>query len=79
VVLVRTRLEGGRRVAEKIRGGVEAFGRHLAYPDDLVTVSIGVAEYLPDQAEDRDVLVVADRALYRAKAAGRNQVIGGDE
>jgi diguanylate cyclase (GGDEF)-like protein len=79
VVLVRTRLEGGRRVAEKIRAGVEAFGRHLSYPDGLVTVSVGVAEYLPDQAEEQDVLVVADRALYRAKAAGRNQVIAGDE
>lgn len=79
VVLVRTRLEGGRRVAEKVRTGVEAFGRHLAYPDGLVTVSIGVAEYLPEQAEDQDVLVVADRALYRAKAAGRNQVMAGEE
>jgi diguanylate cyclase (GGDEF)-like protein len=79
VVLVRTRLEGGRRVAEKIRAGVEVFGRHLAYPDGLVTVSVGVAEYLPDQAEEQDVLVVADRALYRAKAAGRNQVVAGDE
>ena len=79
VVLVRTRLEGGRRVAEKIRAGVEAFGRHLSYPDGLVTVSVGVAEYLPDQAEEQDVLVVADRALYRAKAAGRNQVVAGDE
>lgn len=79
VVLVRTRLEGGRRVAEKIRTGVEAFGRHLAYPDGLVTVSVGVAEYLPDQADEQDVLVVADRALYRAKSAGRNQVIAGDE
>ncbi len=79
VVLVRTRLEGGRRVAEKIRTGVEVFGRHLSYPDGLVTVSVGVAEYLPDQADEQDVLVVADRALYRAKAAGRNQVVAGDE
>jgi diguanylate cyclase (GGDEF)-like protein len=79
VVLVRTRLEGGRRVAEKIRGGVEAFGRHLAYPDGLVTVSIGVAEYLPEQPQQDDVLVVADRALYRAKALGRNQVMAGEE
>jgi diguanylate cyclase (GGDEF)-like protein len=79
VVLVRTRLEGGRRVAEKIRAGVEAFGRHLAYPDGLVSVSIGVGEYLPEQPEQEDVLVVADRALYRAKALGRNQVASGDE
>jgi diguanylate cyclase (GGDEF)-like protein len=78
VVLVRTRLEGGRRVAEKIRTGVEAFGRHLAYPDGLVTVSIGVGEFLPE-APQEDVLVIADRALYRAKALGRNQVMAGEE
>ena len=79
VVLVRTRLEGGRRVGEKVRGAVEDFGRRLGYPEGLVTVSIGVAEYSPEGAEDEDVLVVADRALYRAKAAGRNQVAAGDE
>jgi diguanylate cyclase (GGDEF)-like protein len=79
VVLVRTRLEGGKRVAEKIRAGVEAFGRHLAYPDGLVTVSVGVGEYVPEMPEQDDVLVVADRALYRAKALGRNQVMAGDE
>jgi PleD family two-component response regulator len=65
-------------VAEKIRTGVEAFGRHLAYPDGLVTVSIGVGEFLPE-APQEDVLVIADRALYRAKALGRNQVMAGEE
>ncbi|MBI4420565.1 MAG: diguanylate cyclase [Gemmatimonadetes bacterium] len=78
VVLVRTRLEGARGVGEKVRAAVEDFGRRLGYPEGLVTVSIGVAEYAPDAGEE-DVLVVADRALYRAKAAGRNQVATGDE
>ena len=45
VVLVRTRLDGARRVAEKIRQGVEAFGGNLGYPAGLVSVSIGVAEF----------------------------------
>ena len=39
----------------------------------MVTASIGVAEYQPEK-KDEDVLVAADRALYRAKAAGRNRV-----
>jgi len=49
----------------------------MGYPDGLVTASIGVAEYRPDR-EEQDVLVAADRALYRAKAGGRNQVATGE-
>ena len=79
VVLVRTGLEGARGVAEKARARVEAIGRALGYPTGLVTVSIGVAEFSPANSEREDVLVAADRALYRAKAAGRNQVATGDQ
>jgi diguanylate cyclase (GGDEF)-like protein len=78
VVLAGTDLEGGRRVADKLRGRVADLGTRLGYPAALVTVSIGVASYDPSQPEREDVLVAADRALYRAKAAGRNQVTMGD-
>ncbi len=76
-VLVRTGTEGARGVAEKIRAQVEAMGRRLGYPEGLVTVSVGVAEFRPGP-EAGDVLVAADRALYRAKASGRNQVATGE-
>ena len=79
VVLVRTRMDGGRLVAEKIRAGVEAMGQRLGYAAGLVTVSIGVAECRPAEQDEKDVLLAADRALYRAKAAGRNQVAVGEE
>ncbi len=79
VLLVRTAAEGARGVAEKVRGRVEAMGRRLGYPVGLVTASIGVAGFDPGGAEQEDVLVAADRALYRAKAAGRNQVATGDK
>jgi diguanylate cyclase (GGDEF)-like protein len=79
VVLVRTRLDGALRVAEKIRMGVEEAGRGLKYPDGLVTVSIGVAEFQPERDESKDVLLAADRALYRAKASGRNQVVAEED
>jgi diguanylate cyclase (GGDEF)-like protein len=65
-------------VADKLRGRVADLGTRLGYPAALVTVSIGVASYDPSQPEREDVLVAADRALYRAKAAGRNQVTMGD-
>ena len=73
VVLVGTGEEGASGVAEKVRAGVEEVGVGLGYPSGFVTASIGVAEYRPEHKEE-DVLVAADRALYRAKAAGRNRV-----
>ncbi|PYO93145.1 MAG: hypothetical protein DMD62_10715 [Gemmatimonadetes bacterium] len=83
VVLVGTGVEGARGVAEKMRASIEEVGHSMGYPKGMVTASIGVAEYRGPSAaaqasgdlkQDEDVLVTADRALYRAKALGRNQV-----
>jgi diguanylate cyclase (GGDEF)-like protein len=73
VILTRTDLDGAARVAEALRAGIEGIGRRLGYPAGLVTVSVGVAEFDLNEPEG-DLLVSADRALYRAKAAGRNAV-----
>jgi diguanylate cyclase (GGDEF)-like protein len=81
VVLVGTGEDGAVGVAEKIRAAVQDVGKGMGYPDGMVTASIGVAEYRPGSPnQDEDVLVAADRALYRAKAGGRNRVAtgGGD-
>jgi diguanylate cyclase (GGDEF)-like protein len=74
VILTRTDLQGGARVAEALRAGIEGVGRRLGYPAGLITVSIGLAEFDPQEPSEGDLLVSADRALYRAKAAGRNVV-----
>ncbi len=74
VILTRTDLGGAARVAEALRAGIEGIGRRLGYPAGLITVSIGVAEFDLNEPEG-DLLVSADRALYRAKAAGRNAVV----
>jgi diguanylate cyclase (GGDEF)-like protein len=74
VVLVGTGEEGAVGVAEKVRVAVEDVGKSMGYPAGVVTASIGVAEYRPTEHRDEDVLVAADRALYRAKAAGRNVI-----
>src|SRR6266480_51549 len=79
LVLVRTRVDGALGVADKVRATVEGMGRTLGYSEGLVTVSVGVAEFVPGRGpETEDVLVAADRALYRAKASGRNQVATGE-
>ena len=79
VVLVGTGADGARGVAEKVRASIQEAGLAMGYPAGVVTASIGVAEYGPQKKDDEDVLVAADRALYRAKAAGRNQVATAEE
>ncbi|MBA2626762.1 MAG: diguanylate cyclase [Gemmatimonadales bacterium] len=74
VILTRTDVAGASRVAEALRAGIEGVGRRLGYPAGMITVSVGIAEFDPKTGSESDLLVTADRALYRAKASGRNLV-----
>jgi diguanylate cyclase (GGDEF)-like protein len=74
VILTRTDLGGANRVAEALRAGIEGVGRRMGYEVGLITVSVGVAEYNPARPAEADLMVLADRALYQAKAAGKNMV-----
>jgi diguanylate cyclase (GGDEF)-like protein len=64
------------KLGERLRAAVEAIT--VSGPNEPigVTVSIGVAELKPDDDLD-SLLGRADEALYRAKRAGRNQVVAG--
>lgn len=76
IVLPNTALAGAASVAQRLLQGVGELGvEHHASPFGLVTVSIGVAVLEPGtSAADAMALVeAADRALYRAKEAGRNR------
>ncbi|HLB54496.1 MAG TPA: diguanylate cyclase [Gemmatimonadales bacterium] len=75
VILTGTGKDGAERVAEAIRQGIENVGRRSGYPPGAVTVSVGIAEFDPAHPSGGDLLVNADRALYRAKAMGRNTVV----
>jgi len=75
VILTRTDLLGGERVGEALRAAVELVGQRMGYPAGIVTVSVGIAEFDPERAASGDLLVNADRALYKAKASGRNTVV----
>lgn len=75
VILPETDAATARVVAERIR---EAVAGHVfpAGGGVRLTCSIGIAAF-PDDATERDELVdAADRAMYAAKALGRNQTRG---
>jgi diguanylate cyclase (GGDEF)-like protein len=75
LVLVRTDIEGARRVGEAVREAIAQFGRGKGFESGRVSVSVGVACHDPHSDRAQDVMEEADRALYAAKARGGNTVV----
>ncbi len=73
VILPQTEREGAVVVAERLRATVEQHTFPLAAPGSI-TVSGGVSVYPEDAESPATLIESADRALYRAKRAGRNRV-----
>jgi diguanylate cyclase len=73
LLLPETGAEGAAAMAERIRKRVEA---EVLEPREQIraTVSIGIASIGPDIRSRQQWIEIADRALYAAKAAGRNRV-----
>lgn len=76
IVLPQTTLQGGLKVADSLRGIVQAkelINRNSGDTLGRVTLSGGVSEYV--MGEDIEKLIErADTALYTAKHNGRNQI-----
>ena len=77
ILLPHVGYEGAGHLAERLRKRVMElpFTEGSSSNKMQVTVSIGVSSYPEDAVDRKDTLVFyADKALYRAKGAGRNRV-----
>lgn len=77
LLLPETDVNGAARVAEQVRAELERQQLvHAGNPRGVVTVSVGVHALLPsgEPTDAATLLHCADRALYQAKASGRNRV-----
>ncbi len=74
VLLPATSKPVGASIAERLRSAV-AHG-DFVHQDETIpaTVSVGVASFPEDGSTPDGLVACADKALYRAKEAGRNQV-----
>jgi len=70
VILPHTSLDGARKVAERVRKGIEAV---MDSKGAIITCSIGIASWPTDGVMREDVIRAADTALYYAKQTGRNR------
>jgi diguanylate cyclase (GGDEF)-like protein len=72
--LVQTNLEGAKYVSERIRLGVEKLSMMTSLPIDIINISIGLTMV---QFNDNftQAFKRADKALYSAKQAGKNQIM----
>jgi diguanylate cyclase (GGDEF)-like protein len=74
VILPKASLADAVQRAEALRVGLRSIGDEPAVHVPTITISIGVAAF-PDHGSTGDeLLAAADRALYRAKAQGRDRV-----
>jgi two-component system cell cycle response regulator len=71
VILPETDFEGGVDVAERLRIAIS----EMEIPNvGRITASFGVAEFPLSAATGRELITVADNALYEAKRGGRDRV-----
>ncbi|MEB3281528.1 MAG: AAA-like domain-containing protein [Lyngbya sp.] len=81
ILLPRTDLSGAVCVAERIREKVRSLAIEIkshkfgGFPDEFVTVSLGVSNTIPHAGENSTSIIQAtERALYQSKRKGRNRV-----
>lgn len=74
VLLPHTKLEGAVVLAERLRKCIAAHAVTFGNQSIPVTISVGVAELMPDTPNYEQLIQDADTALYQSKDGGRNRV-----
>lgn len=79
VILPNTNGAQAAAVAEKLRSKISETKHHIGANQVRITLSIGVAAVTASRLDIRELIKLADSALYKAKGAGRNKVIFAEE
>lgn len=75
MLLVETTLVKGLEVAERLRQEIKSSDFQTGSKTIKMTVSVGIAELIPDKRTTPEALGrLADAALYAAKREGRDRV-----
>lgn len=76
MLLPQTHVKAATAKAEELRGIIEKYRFSEMERKSRLTVSIGISSYPTHKITDRDdIITLADKALYKAKATGRNTVV----
>ena len=74
ILLPNTNLDAAQNVAQKIRLEIERTPSHIDGRDIFITISIGCSSLRQDDSSLNEIILRADKALYKAKENGRNRV-----
>ena len=72
MVLPNTNSSGAFALAESIRSRIATHREKIGETKLKITISVGVADILPEEDSLDEIIRRADKALYAAKRAGRN-------
>ncbi len=74
ILLPATGLENAIKVAKKIQQKVKSISLDTEKGKISFSVSLGIAEYRPEQKDFSKMLELADKGLYQSKSLGRDKV-----
>lgn len=75
ILLPNTTKEASKKVATKLVDKIEEFNNLHKNKECNYTISVGSASYIKSDNSIDDIIIRADKALYTAKANGKNTIV----